>query len=145
MLDLPLNDAAAFRTWFTSREWEGAHPFEIAYGIPHGIVLWPHVDESGWRFTLSVSDEMYHKESLLMVIALDQAGIPFDFGPRQILNQLEGTDSVEVGPDRRQIPLERLLRDRPDAAEHIRWSPVPPMLPVTDKSRARIEASKQPG
>lgn len=139
MLDLPHGDAAAFREWLTSRRWEGAHPFEIAYGIPHGIMLRPALVEGGYRFSFAVSDELYYKNAMLMAIAMDEAGIPFDFSQVDRLSRvLEGSDEVEVGPDRGQIPLERLRRDRPDAIAHITWSPVPQLAPVTPEGRARI-------
>lgn len=139
MLDLPPGDADAFKEWFTSRRWEGAHPFEIAYGIPHGIVLWPELGEAGWRFKMWASDEIYHKEALLMLVALDEAGIPVEFPQtKRLLETFEGVDDVEVGPYRGQLRLEQLAKDRPDSISHVRWDPIEELATATADGRARI-------
>lgn len=139
MLDLPPDDADAFKEWFTSYRWEGAHPFEIVYGYPHGVVFWPDLKNDGWRFRMSASDELYHPRALEMIIALDRTGIPVEFPQAEsILRTLEGTDDVEIGPYRGQMSLAEVRKKRPGSVSAIRWDPLPELAPVTEDGRARI-------
>lgn len=139
MLDLVPGDAEAFAAWFDSTRWRGAHPFEIVYGSPHGIVLWPKLEHGEWRLQLTVSDDFYEKDALEMIVALDQAGIPVDFGQTErILKKLEGTDLVEVGPYRDQMLLAELRKARRDSVDSIRWDPLPEIKLVTAEGLARI-------
>jgi hypothetical protein len=146
MLDLPPDDAAAFRTWFESRAWSGAHPFEIAYGHPHGILLWPTLEEGGWRFRIAISDELYLRHAFAMAIALDHAEIPFELSQiERLAGTFEGTDEVSVGPYRDQIPLAQIQKERPESTAQIRWDALPKLAPVTPDGRARIEWIEEHG
>jgi hypothetical protein len=57
MLDLRLNDAKAFTRWFNSQRRAGAHPWEIVYGNPHGVMLSPRRDKkaSTWTFDFAAT------------------------------------------------------------------------------------------
>lgn len=146
MLDLPRDDADAFRAWFESLRWQGAHPFEIVYGTPHGVTLWPKFDEQGVRFILSVSDEFYEKPSLDMVIALDRAGVPFQFnGLERIVKKLSGNDLIDVAPFRRpgigydvRVRLETLRNERPDAVDKIVWDKLQKWQQMTAESLKKV-------
>lgn len=50
-----------FMEWFLSEKWSGAHPFEIVYSTPHGIILYPpDKDVSGESFVdVNTRQEIY--------------------------------------------------------------------------------------
>jgi len=120
MLDLPAGDADAFSGWFSSREWSGAHPWEIVFAHPHGILLSPTRREDGWRFFLSVDTLGLYVTCALMAITLGENDTPFElFGAEKIVAALEGNDLVEVGPFFGQLALDELRSERPDAVPHV--------------------------
>lgn len=143
-LDLAEDDAEGFRIWFTSRSWMGAHPWEIVYGHPHGIHLYPELDpkDGSWGYRFSVTEQGLREAAVKMAVALDAAGVPFTFtNGRSVLAALRGEDEVDVGTGYNAVRVEELLKTRPDALEHVRWAPLPPLRPITPEQAERIKAS----
>jgi hypothetical protein len=141
MLDLPLNNAKAFTRWFNSQRWAGAHPWEIVYGNPHGVMLSPCHDEktSTWTFDFSVHTESLYAVAVKMAIALARHAIPFEFyNSAQVVAVLRGEDMVEIGPDREALEFESLKAIRPDSIEHIQWDPIPQISPISADQRQRL-------
>lgn len=141
LLDLPEKDPAAFREWFGSRAWSGSHPWEIVFGHPHGIHLFPALDDRGkWHFVLSVSCAGLYLHAVRMATALGKRGCPFRLDAKEaVVAALRGRDDVEVGPGYGRLSLEELRAHRPDAVYRIRWDPVPVILPITPAQRLRVE------
>jgi hypothetical protein len=141
MLDLPLNNAKAFTRWFDSKCWAGAHPWEIFYGNPHGIMLSPWHDQktSTWSFDFSVHMELLYSIAVKMAIALAQQAIPFSFyNIAKVLAVLRGEDMIEVGPDHKALEFEFLKAIRPDSIEHIEWDPIPQIVPISADQMQRL-------
>jgi hypothetical protein len=141
MLDLPLRDARAFKRWFTSRDWAGAHPWEIVYGNPHGVMLSPRHDEktSTWSFDLSVHTEHLYAMAVKIAIALARQTIPFEFyNSAKVVAVLRGEDMVVVGPDGKALDFEDLKAIRPDSIEHIQWDPIPRISPISADQSQRL-------
>jgi hypothetical protein len=140
MLDLPLNGAKAFTRWFNSQRWAGAHPWEIVYGNPHGVMLSPCHDEktSGWSFDFSVHTESLYAIAVKMAIALARHAIPFEFyNGAKVVAVLRGEDMVEIGP-RKALELGNLKAIRPDSIKHIQWDPIPQISPISMDQRQRL-------
>lgn len=141
MLDLPLNNAKAFTRWFKSQSRAGAHPWEIVYGNPHGVMLSPCHDEkpSAWSFDFSVHTEGLYAVAVNMAIALARHAIPFEFyNSAKVVAVLRGEDMVEVGPDRKALEFEDLKTIRPDSIEHIQWDPIPKISPISEDQLQRL-------
>jgi hypothetical protein len=141
MLDLPLNNAKAFTRWFKSQSWAGAHPWEIVYGNPHGVMLSPCHDEktSAWSFDFSVHTEGLYAVAVKMAIALARHAIPFAFyNSAKVVAVLRGEDMFEVGPDRKALEFEDLKTIRPDSIEHIQWDPTPKISPISEDQLQRL-------
>jgi hypothetical protein len=141
MLDLPLNNARAFKRWFNSRCWTGTHPWEIFYGNPHGIMLSPRHDQkaSTWSFDFSVHMELLYSIAVKMAIALAQQAIPFSFyNLAKVLAVLRGEDMIEVGPDYKALDFELLKAIRPDSIEHIEWDRIPQIIPISADQMQRL-------
>ena len=136
MLDLPPDDPSAFDRWYSSREWAGAHPWEIVFAHPHGILLSPHRKERGWRFFLSVDTLGLYADAVRMAIALGEGGVPFElFHATEISAALRGEDRVEIGPFHGQVSLEELEHRRRRASASVEWDP-PPTLALRESSLA---------
>jgi hypothetical protein len=126
MLALAMDDAAAFECWYTSGARQGAHPFEIVFAHPHGILLSPLLEGGTWRFVLSVDTLGLYTASAKMALAMAEQGAPIElFRRSEILAALRGEDWVEVGPLHGELSLAELRERRPDAVEHVEWKPVP--------------------
>jgi hypothetical protein len=141
MLDLPLNNAKAFTRWFKSQRWAGAHPWEIVYGNPHGVMLSPCHDEkmSTWSVDFSVHTESLYGIAVKMAIALARHAMPFEFyNSAKVVAVLRGDDMVEVGPDRKALELEDLKAIRPDSIQHIQWDPIPKITPISEDQLQRL-------
>jgi hypothetical protein len=141
MLDLPLDNAKAFTRWFNSQRWAGAHPWEIVYGNPHGVMLSPCHDEktSTWTFDFSVHTESLYAVAVKMAIALARHAIPFEFyNSAKVVAVLCGEDMVEIGPDRKALEFENLKAIRPDSIEHIQWDPIPKISPISEDQLQRL-------
>lgn len=141
LLELPPKDAGKFAQWFTSRKWAGAHPFEIVFGHPHGIRLYPHLEDSTrrWRYSFSVSWPGWYGTAVEMAFALGAAGVAFDFdNHNDVLAALRGVDLVDVGAGSRSVYYEELAAERPDALAHIIWDPLPLITPISDTQRLRV-------
>ena len=140
MLDLPPRDADAFREWFESGRWSGAHPFEIAFGHPHGIHLWPSRVEGGWRFELAAGSPGWYLPCARMAIALGEAGLPVGWRDVEAaIAALRGVDRLRIGPRDADITLGMLREVRPDSVRDVEWDPVPALRPATPEDRRRIE------
>jgi hypothetical protein len=152
MLDLPLNSAKAFTRWFNSRSWAGAHPWEIVYGNPHGVMLSPCHDEktSTWSFDFSVHTESLYAIAVKMATALARHTRPFEFcNSAKVVAVLRGDDMVEVGTDRETLEFEDLKGIRPDSIQHIQWDPIPKISPISEDQLQRLSGliaiSRKPG
>jgi hypothetical protein len=141
LLDLPPKNAVKFAQWFTSRKWAGTHPFEIVFGHPHGIMLYPRFENSTrrWRYSFSVSSLGWYDTAVKMALALGAAGVVFDFDNHEdVLAALRGVDQVDVGAGSRSVYYEELAAERPDALAHIIWDPLPLITPISDAQRIRV-------
>jgi hypothetical protein len=128
MLELDLEERRAFEEWYSSRDWVGAHPWEIVFAHPHGILLSPYRRGRSWRFLLSVDTLGLYVETARMAIALGESDVPFELiRSEEILSALRGDDWVEVGPFYGQIAIEELEHRRTDATARVVWDP-PPVL-----------------
>jgi hypothetical protein len=138
LLDLPRHDIRAFHRWYKSRAWAGAHPWEIVFAHPDGILLAPLDNgRAGWSFHLSVDNEWLFAPVVLMALALGEAGIPFEFHDiSRVKDVLAGTDEVEVGPFREQIPLDEISRK---AVRRIRWDPIRGIWPISQRQAEKVE------
>lgn len=151
LLDLPPDDAAAFTRWYHGGARSGAHPFEIVFANPHGILLQPvePFDEGpdrpppgkrGWRLLLSVHALGYYTHALRMLIALDRARAPVDLvHDEAVFAAVRGDDEVDVGPDLYSVRYADLAERRPAALRHVRWQPVPRIEPIDAGQTARVE------
>jgi hypothetical protein len=85
-----------FMEWFLSEKWSGAHPFEIVYSTPHGIILYPP-DKDCSAYRLSVYDPFYNNEFVKMASALIDHEIPFNApGLEEALEYVAGEGFVGV-------------------------------------------------
>jgi len=140
LLDLPVQDARAFRDWYMSKTWSGTHPWEIVFGHPHGVMLSPVPDpDAGWRFHLSVDSAGMYLHAVKMAIALGDGSAPFMFdGKDRVVSALLGADLVEVGPFYDQLSLADLRDVRPEAVDRVEWDPVVEIHPITVMQRDRV-------
>lgn len=85
-----------FMEWYLSEKWSGAHPFEIVYSTPHGIMLYPP-DKDCSAYRLSVHDPFYKNELVKMAGALIEHEIPFEApGLEEALEYVSGESFVGV-------------------------------------------------
>ena len=131
LLDLRPTDPRAFEGWYEGRSWTGAHPWEIVFAHPHGILLSPHRAAGAWRLFLSVDTLGLYRDAARMAIALGAAGVPFELvRAAEVIATLRGDDRVEVGPFRGQLALEELEERRPGATSRVVWDDPPRLLPA---------------
>ncbi len=141
LLDLPMDDAEAFKNWYCSGRWAGSHPWEIVYGHPHGIMLAPHHDEKGWKYILWVDSLGWYDSAAYMAIALGEKKIFFEFRDSQeIISALKGADLVEVGPFFRMVSYEELKRERPEVIKYIQWKPLSQFKLITPNQKERLQS-----
>ncbi|HMX95748.1 MAG TPA: hypothetical protein PKC50_10935, partial [Elusimicrobiota bacterium] len=148
MLDLPRRDAPAFARWYDGKARSGAHPWEIVFGHPHGIMLSPEhrKEEGSWGFALRVDSLGLYVSAARMAIALAAAKLPFEFAQsEEVIKALLGTDDVEVGPGLYEVHFQDLKRSRPDALSQIRWDPLHPITPILPDQRARVAGELKGG
>ena len=144
MLDLPPEDAAGFRAWFQRGDWRGAHPWEIVYGHPHGIILYPELTAEGWIYRFTVSEESLYPHYARMAVALDAAAVPAELvSGKRVLGALRGDDEIDVAASHAAITWDNLLARRPDARLHVRWDPLPQLARITPDQEARIRAAER--
>lgn len=126
LLEVPPDDADAFERWYQSRDWLGAHPWEIVFAHPHGILLSPHRAERGWRFHLGVDTLGLYVATARMATALGERGVPFELvRAAEVIAALSGEDRVEIGPFYDQLSLDELKERRPEAVARVQWDPPP--------------------
>ena len=107
----------------------GAHPWEIVFAHPHGILLSPYHEGGRWRFHLSVDTLGLYVDAARMATALGERGVPFElFRADEMIAALRGEDWVEVGPFRSQLSLGELEERRPGATAHVFWDDPPRLL-----------------
>lgn len=140
LLLLEVRDSHAFRDWYLSKTWSGTHPWEIVFGHPHGVTLYPVPDpKTGWRFHLSVDSPGMFLHAVKMAITLGDASVPFMFdGKDRVASALRGADLVEVGPFYDQLSLADLRDVRPEAVDRVEWDPVVEIHPVSAVQRYRV-------
>ncbi len=141
LLDLPEEDPGAFREWFASRAWSGSHPWEIVFGHPHGILLYPVPDDRWrWRLVVSVNCPGFYLRAVRMAIALGERGSPFRLDAKEaVVAALRGLDDVEVGPGYGQLSLEELRAQRRESVARVRWGPGPEIRTISPVQRLRVE------
>ena len=131
LLDLRPTDTRAFEAWYDSRDWLGAHPWEIVFGHPHGILLSPHHAAGAWRFFLSVDALGLYRDAARMAIALAAAGVPFELTrAADVVAALRGEDWIEIGPFRGQMTLDELEERRRGATSQVSWDDPPCLVAV---------------
>jgi hypothetical protein len=139
LLSVPRDDPRAFGLWYRSGTRTSAHPWEIVFGHPHGILLAPCEVDEGWRFHLHVSSPGWYVAAVTMAIALGEAGVPFEFdGKEAVVATLRGTDRVEIGPLRDQLSLDELRAVRPDSVDRVRWEPIPRYAPISRRQARKV-------
>jgi hypothetical protein len=57
----------------------------------------------------------------------------------------QGPYFIPVGPHYGQLSLAELQTNRPEALTHIRWDPIPEILPITQEQRRRVKYILQSG
>jgi hypothetical protein len=138
LLELEPTDPRAFERWYEGPDWQGAHPWEIVFAHPHGILLSPHRVAGAWRFFLSVDTLGLYRDAARMAIALGAAGVPFELvRAAEVIAALRGEDWVEVGPFRGQLALEELEERRPGATSRVCWDDPPRLLPGARRNPRR--------
>jgi hypothetical protein len=131
LLGLKPTDTRAFERWYAGRDWVGAHPWEIVFAHPHGILLSPNCEAAGWRFFLGVDALGLYGDAARMAIALGEAGVPLSFTRAdEVLAALRGDDWVEVGPFHGQVALDALEERRPGAKTRVVWDDPPVLWPL---------------
>lgn len=141
MLDLPASGARAFLRWYHSRAWLGAHPFEIVFAHPDGVLLSPFLRKGRWRFSLSAEHLGQYVMLARMATALGENRIPFELSrPEELLAALRGEDWVEIGPYFDQLSLAELRTRRRGAVGLVEWEPIPRIAPISSKT---LSASKK--
>jgi hypothetical protein len=145
LLDLPSKDPKAFAEWFHSRRWTGAHPWEIVFGHPHGIMLSPHFDENHklWSYALWVDSLGWYATAARMAIALGDSRVPLTFHDHQkVLDALKGIDFVDIGPDLDAVHYDELKEKRQDSLRFIEWDEIPQLSSVTTDQVIRIKRAE---
>lgn len=99
LLDLPLDDAEAFRQW-CGRGSLGGHPFEICRGGSRThISLYPTKREQGWQLTLMGFSRARVEETAKMALALFRAGAPLCLPHKEeMLRMITGADFIGIVP-----------------------------------------------
>ncbi|MCU0286615.1 MAG: hypothetical protein MUF15_09465 [Acidobacteria bacterium] len=114
-----------FMEWYLSKKWSGAHPFEIVYSTPHGILLYPPgKDYSAYR--LSVYDPFYNKEFVKMASALIDHEIPFDApGLEEALEYVAGEGFIGVNTmDEDAFRYDASPEQQEKYFSHIQWDEI---------------------
>lgn len=131
LLFLPELDEDGFREWFHGNERHGSHPFEIVYGVPHGIHLYvQHNNEGSWSYSLAVTDSKLYASAARMMLAFDAASVPVAFPASEaVAAALRGEDDVRVGVGHCAVHVRDI---EPSSLRQVRWDPVPQLIPLND-------------
>jgi hypothetical protein len=133
--------------WFNGQKRLGAHPWEIVFGHPHGILISPTCErtEHRWHYTLSVHAEGLFATVIRMALALVAADVPFQFYDwEQVTSALAGRDEVRVGRGWKEIGYDEHRQSRPDALSAIKWDPIPAAAPITSDQLVRVAQHLRP-
>lgn len=133
MMELPLDDATAFRKWLNTKAYCGGHPFEVVRGglITYGIHLYP--PEEG-RYVLSPGD--YLEDFYKVVKEFLRREIPFK-APElvNVLKVLTGLAEVKVN-EINDFPKMIVLYDDVMDKRKIKWEEVKEVEYRREKFRA---------
>jgi len=114
-----------YMEWLNSRDWEGAHPFEIVYsGNLHGIYLYPPMwEEKCYR--LSASDYFYYPHLLKMLSAFIDNEVPFIINnPEYYINFCTGEAKIKINDTNYtndSYKYEDTDENRKTVFNHIEW------------------------
>lgn len=122
-----------YMDWLLSREWQGAHPFEIVYsGNVHGISLDPP-NEENHHYRISVIDPFYYQELLDMVAALIEKNVPFEtFSLKEIVEYCKGEVYIDVNKFSMRgdfFTYRDSAEEREDYFSHIEWDQIQRVKP----------------
>ena len=148
LLRLPSDDPAAFMAWWKGSERLGAHPWEIVYGNPHGIMLSVEQDSttSRWSFYLWAGGSGWYVPLMRMAANLRKASVKFKIvDAEKVFAALRGEDAVEITPrfTLESVGYEEIKENVPQALPHIIWEKLSRLQPVTEKGLMRISKAKQ--
>lgn len=119
----------AYMDWYNSREWQGAHPFEIVYsGNVHGITLYPP-EEKEPQYRINVMDPFYNADFLKMITALIENNVPFKtFGLEGVVEYCKGESYFRVNTVSMRDETFRYKdteEERQEYFSHIEWDEIP--------------------
>ncbi|MCP4688749.1 MAG: hypothetical protein GY859_11910, partial [Desulfobacterales bacterium] len=114
-----------YMDWLLSREWEGAHPFEIVYsGNVHGITLYPP-NKKEPLYRLSVIDPFYNAETIKMAAVFMEHEIPFTVHDLEALvNYCRGESFTDVNKFSMRgdmFQYEHTKEEEEEYFSHIEW------------------------
>ncbi|MFO7669817.1 MAG: hypothetical protein R6W31_09180 [Bacteroidales bacterium] len=101
LTEIDQDSPEAFREWYHSGQWTGAHPWEICRGgnSTH-ISLMLSAREKDWILLLAGSSITRVTETVRMATALYRNGIPFYLRDgKEIMNMVRGRDFIGIVPD----------------------------------------------
>lgn len=101
LTEIDQDSPEAFRKWYHSGQWSGAHPWEICRGgnSTH-ISLMLSAREKDWVLSLAGSSVVRVTETVRMATALYRHGIPFHLRDgKEILDMVRGRDFIGIVPD----------------------------------------------
>lgn len=128
------NSKKEYMDWYRSRQWEGAHPFEIVYsGNVHGISLYPP-DEREPLYRIGVVDPFYNYALLKMVAALIENNVPFTtYKLEDIVEYCVGEAYIGVNTaSLRYLPFRysHTQEEQETYFSHIEWDKIQILEPV---------------
>jgi hypothetical protein len=101
LTEIEQDSPEAFRKWYHSGQWSGAHPWEICSGgnSTH-ISLMLYAREKDWILSLAGSSIVRVAETVRMATALYRNRIPFYLQDgKEILDMVRGRDFIGIVPD----------------------------------------------
>lgn len=100
LLDIDPNSPTAFSDWYHSKEYLGAHPWEVCRGgnSTH-IDLYVAEDEGGYYLRVAGTSTWRSVEAIKFFLAIHNAGIPVVIHEAELLkNRLRGLEKVGIVP-----------------------------------------------
>ncbi|MBI4062835.1 MAG: hypothetical protein HY401_00860 [Elusimicrobia bacterium] len=116
-----------FYRWYKSKQWSGAHPFEIVFSLlDHGIHLYPPTAENSWKYSLAVTDRALVGVFIKMAETLIKSNIPFiaeNF--QEILDYLAGETYFDVNENGEDaMTYTHSPKEKSRYFRHIVWDPL---------------------